>query len=273
MMSRLAQSSWLTRQSQTPLQWASTTLSKLTYSAATLVVGWLCTISSVRAQQNLFNIPSSDITRKGKVFYQHQINLYNDRFESKGHFVYGLGKGWDAGVNVVGKGLVFSPRWEVIHNDKLTYGALFPVVMGTLQKQLIISQRLNLNIGTQAGTNISRFETRRKLHHFTYGMATYEFAPGRRVMGGAYATNRAFVGNGNNLGMLLGYEWRLTDKWYLMGDWLSGHNDTGVGVIGAMFWPSPRLQLCAGALLPNPGTPKPPGIVLEINILGWDGSH
>ena len=233
----------------------------------------LGTFGTAQAQQNLFNIPSGDITPSGKVFYQHQINLYNDRFESKGHFVYGLGKGWDAGLNVVGKGFVFKPQWELIHNDRQLNGALFPVVMGTLQKQFVLSEHLDLNVGTQAGTNISRFQERRVFHHFSYGLATYHVGPGRRIIGGAYATNRNFVGPGNDLGVMLGYEWKLTDKWYLMGDWLSGRNDASAGVIGAMFWPGKNVQFCAGALLPNPSTPKPPGIVLEINILGWTSGH
>jgi hypothetical protein len=233
----------------------------------------LGTFVPLLAQQNLFNIPSADITPKGKVFYQHQINLYSDRFESKGHFVYGLGKGWDAGLNVVGKGVVFKPRWELIHNDQQLDGALFPVVMGTLQKQFVVSNRVNVNVGTQAGTNISRFEYRRTFHHFTYGLANCQFGPGKRIIGGVYATNRNFVGPGNDLGVLFGYEWKLTDKWYLMGDWLSGRNDTGVGVVGTMFWATPKVQFCAGALIPNPSTPKPPGVVLEINILGWGTSH
>ena len=63
-------------------------------------------------QQNLFNIPSGDITSSKKVFYQHQLNVYSDKMESKAHFVYGLGKGWDAGINLVGKGLLYSPEWR-----------------------------------------------------------------------------------------------------------------------------------------------------------------
>ena len=32
----------------------------------------------VQAQQNLFNIPSGDITQKGKIFYQNQFNVYSN---------------------------------------------------------------------------------------------------------------------------------------------------------------------------------------------------
>jgi hypothetical protein len=226
------------------------------------------------AQQNLFNIPSGDITPKNKVFYQHQFNLYSDKFESKGHSVYGLGRGWDAGVNVVSKGFGFRRGGlDWLQNERIENGALSPVVLATLQKQFVLSNRLNLNIGTQAGTNLSRNFNNSQFNHFTYGLFSYQVAPGRRILVGPYATNAALSGPGNQQGLMVGYEWKLTEKWYLMGDWISGRSDQGVGVVGAMFWPTERLQFCAGALLPNPNTPKAAGLVLEINILGWAARH
>lgn len=233
---------------------------------------WLLARTAL-AQQNLFNIPSGDITPKNKVFYQHQLNGYRDKVESKGHFVYGLGRGWDVGVNLVGKAASFAPEWRLLHNDLPRQGALFPVLMGTLQKQWLLGRRTFLNVGTQAGVNLSRRLDRKTLNYFNYGLVTHVFAPGRRVIAGGYLSNPAFVGEGNRGGILVGYEWKLTEKWYLMGDWLSGRNDTGVGVIGAMYWPTKRLQFCAGALLPNPNTPKPMGVVFELNLYGWDLEH
>lgn len=240
---------------------------------SSLLFVFMLVAAPLLAQQNLFNIPSGDITPKNKVFYQHQINLYSDRFESKGHFVYGLGRGWDAGVNLVGTGATFRPNWAMLHNDNIRHGAVYPVALATLQKQFVLSERLNVNVGTQAGTNLSSFADRKTFNHFTYGIASYQFGPGRRLLAGPYVTNAAFAGPGNRAGLMLGYEWKLTDKWYLMGDWLSGRNDTGVGVVGAMFWPGNRIQLCGGVLLANPHTPKPNGFVLEINILGWSAKH
>jgi hypothetical protein len=55
-----------------------------------------------------------------------------------------------------------------------------------------------------------------------------------------------------------------------MGDWMSGSNDAAVSVIGAMYNASKRIQLCAGWQIPNPNTPKPSGLVIEVNLLGWD---
>jgi len=146
-------------------------------------------------------------------------------------------------------------------------------LLGTLQKQWGLGERTFLNLGTQAGFNLSRRLERKQFNHFSYGLVNHHLAPGRRIIVGGYLSNPMFIGEGNRAGLMVGYEWKLTEKWYLMGDWLSGRNDTGVGVIGAMFWPGKHVQLCAGALIPNPRTPKPAGLVLELNLLGWDARH
>ena len=225
----------------------------------------------VVGQQNLFNIPSGDITPQNKIFYQHQFNLYEAKLESKGHFVYGLGSGWDAGINLVGKGVYFSPEWRTKYNSNPANGALYPILMATVQKQFSLSDRLKVNLGAQAGHNLSNRLENKELNYFTYGMGSYYWKGGKsRVVAGIYHANQMFVGDGNTVGIMLGYEINLSKRWYLMGDWLSGNNDSSVGVIGGMYNVSKRVQLCAGALIPNPDTPKPMGIVLEINILTWD---
>lgn len=222
------------------------------------------------AQQNLFNIPSGDITQKKKLFYQHQLNVYRNKLESKAHLVYGLGKGWDAGINLVGKGFYFTPRWRGLYNDNPAKGAVYPILMATGQKQFVVSKHININAGVQAGYNLSNRLENKVLNHFFYGIGSYHFGKGSRGVAGVYHGNRMFLGEGNTAGVLAGYEIKLSKRWYLMGDWVSGRNDGAVAVIGGMFNASKRVQLCAGWLLPNPGTPRPQGIVLEVNLLGWD---
>lgn len=226
--------------------------------------------NNVYAQQNLFNIPSGDITNHKKFFYQHQLNVYKNKLESKAHLVYGLGKGWDAGLNIVGKGFYFSPNWLVLHNDNPSKGAVYPIAMATVQKQFVISHDVQINAGAQVGWNLSNKIQNKELNHFTYLITSYHINTGSKLVGGFYNTNEMFVGQGNTFGVMGGYELKLAKKWYIMGDWVSGNNDASVSVLGAMFNATKRLQLCAGWQIPNPNTPKPMGIVLEINILGWD---
>ena len=221
-------------------------------------------------QQNLFNIPSGDITKEGKVFYQHQFNIYSEKIESKGHFVYGLGKGWDAGVNLVGKGVYFSEEWRLAYNSDSRFGSVYPNLMGTLQKQFNIANKWDFNLGIQIGVNLSEKLDNKELNNFNYALITHHIGKGSRVVGGIYYGNRMFLGQGNDTGLVLGYEMKLNKRFYLMGDWVSGTNNEGVAVLGGMYNLSKRVQLCAGWLLPNQNNPKPQGVVLELNILTWD---
>lgn len=237
-----------------------------------IIIMMLFLISPVcYGQQNLFNIPSGDITPQNKLFYQHQFNVYSNKLESKSHLVYGLGKNWDAGVNLVGKGVYFSPEWRALYNDNPDKGSVYPIVMGTLQKKFNINKHFDVNLGSQVGYNLSSKLNNKELNYYLYGLGVYHFMKGKsRIVGGLYITNTMFVGDGNTFGTMLGYEIKVGKRLYLMGDWVSGRNDASVAVLGGMYNVSKRVQVCAGWQIPNPNTPKPAGLVLELNLLGWD---
>jgi hypothetical protein len=229
------------------------------------------TITKTKAQQNLFNIPSGDITPKGKFFYQHQINTYHNKFESKGHFVYGLGEGWDVGANLVGTGAYFNPEWKAIYNNDFSKGqALTPTLLATLQKQFSVSEKWAVNIGTQSGVNLTAKSEKIQLAYLHYGLVSYQVQHGRKLLIGPYITNNQYVGSGNKVGIQMGYEWKVTDKFYLMGDFISGNNESAVLVPGIMYNVSNRVQLCLGYMLPNPNTQKNQAVVFEFNWYGWN---
>jgi hypothetical protein len=228
-----------------------------------------------RAQQNLFNIPAGDLTPRGKVFYQHQTNVYGPRdAESKNHFVYGLGRQWEVGLNVVNIKMDFRRRGsEVFQTNAGDAGRpLKPLVQLTGQKFWALSSTLSTSLGTQAGTSLLRRsgETARRLTHFTYH--TWVWNPRRhaKVVAGPYLSDRGTLGAGNRAGLLLGAEYPLSRKLLLMGDFISGRNTTSGSVLGFNYLATQRLQLCLGALLPNPGTRNAAGLVVEINLLGYD---
>lgn len=226
---------------------------------------------ALRSQQNLFNIPSGDITEEGKWFYQHQINAYSAKFESKAHVVRGLGKGWDVGANLVGKGAYFQPEWKPLFNDNHQMGALFPLLMLTAQKQWKIKKHLALNIGTQSGFNLSEQFSNKRLAYFHYAQASFFLFHHRlKLVAGGYETSEVFVGSGKSAGFLGGYELKLNRHWMLMGDWISGSHDAGMAVLGAVYNAGKRAQICAGWALPNPNSSRPQGLVVELNIFGWD---
>jgi hypothetical protein len=231
----------------------------------------LCFIANtISAQQNIFNIPSVEATEAKRFFYQHQLNLYTDKVESKGHLVYGLGKGIDIGLNVVGKGLLFEPSVKLSHNDNPKKGPLSPVVMGVFQKIFKVNKRIKIAAGLQSGFNLSNEFENKEHSYWSYGLLSYEISNDIRVLAGGYYTNVMYVGNANVAGLKCGYEWRINKRLYLIGDWISGQNDAAVAVIGGMYNISKRIQLCSGVQIPNFGSNKDMALVLEINILGWD---
>ena len=224
-------------------------------------------------QQNLFNIPSGDLTPTGKFFYQHQTNVYGlGDLESKNHFVYGLGRGWEAGLNVVNLKMDFGNRGDVFTvNRQDPSRPLKPLVQLTGQKFFVLGPRLSSTLGTQVGTNPLRLGgAARRLTHFTYN--TWVWSPRHhvKVVAGPYLSDRGTLGAGNRAGLLLGAEFPVSKKVLLMGDYISGRNAASVSVLGINYLATRRLQLCLGALLPNPGSHNRAGVVFELNLLGYD---
>lgn len=224
------------------------------------------------SQQNLFNIPSGDITPKGTYFYQHQVNVYGtDYMESKSHFVWGLGNGFDAGVNLINVKINPTMNTRFFRDNTDPTSPAAPLLLGTLQKQFELGEQWELNIGTQAGLNFRRTQvSNNPFAHFSYGLVRWDWHHALRITGGVYATNNQFVGTGTNTGIMAGFELPLTRDIYLMGDFVSGNHPSAVAVMGGMVNLSKRIQLCAGYLLPSPSSPAKQGVVFELNVLGFD---
>ena len=238
-----------------------------------LLLLFLLLARTAQAQQNLFNIPAGDLTPAGKVFYQHQTNVYGTHeLESKNHFVYGLGRGWEAGLNVVNIEMDFRNGGDVFAVNRYNPSRpLKPLVQLTGQKFFELGPTLSTSLGTQVGTNPLRFGgAARQLTHFSYNTWVWSPRPHVKVVAGPYLSDRGTLGAGNRAGVLVGAEYPLAKKVLLMGDFISGRNATSVSVLGINYLATRRVQLCLGALLPNPGSQNRAGVVFELNLLGYD---
>ncbi len=225
------------------------------------------------AQQNLFNIPSGDITPEKKAFYQHQLNFYEGKFESKSHIVYGLGKGWDIGFNLINSGFSLKKgQLFQFEQGPISETPLQPIALFTAQKSFKISEKFHFNIGTQVGSNINRYSDNLRFAHYSYGVGLLEVFNHWKLTFGGYYSNDIIKGRGNDAGILLGYEIPIVPhKFYLMGDFISGNNSQAVSVIGLMVPASKKVQFCLGAIIPNMNNQKGNyGVVFELNLLGWD---
>ncbi|NOS91956.1 MAG: hypothetical protein HOP30_08540 [Cyclobacteriaceae bacterium] len=236
----------------------------------------LLIVSNASAQQNLFNIPSGDITRKGKFFYQHQINVYSaNQFESKSHLVYGLGKNWDVGLNLVDLPISFKQGTSLLSaNDAAGKYPFYPLIMATAQKQFDMGHHFQVNIGTQIGGNIPANGGQYNWVYLNYVLGRYNLPDHKGYfIAGPYHANDVYFGpssSGQHIGWMFGYEIPLSSRISLMGDFVSGQNKKSVSTIGGVYNISKRLQLCMAALLAYPNENLSKGAVIEINWYGYD---
>ncbi|WP_143080103.1 hypothetical protein [Hymenobacter arizonensis] len=223
-------------------------------------------------QQNLFNIPAGDLTPKSKFFLQKQVNVLSTQdLESKTHVVYGLGHGWEAGLNVVNVKLNLRREAELVASNQHDRRApMQPLVQATAQKFFFLSNNLKTSVGTQVGTTPVRAVGASRLTHFTYNTWVLEPRHHLKFVAGPYLSDWGTVGAGSQAGLLLGLEVPLTKDLLMMADAVTGTNASGVSVLGINYLLTQRVQLCLGAMLPNPRSGNSAGIVLELNLLGYD---
>jgi hypothetical protein len=238
-----------------------------------LLVGFIV-LASINgfSQQNLFNIPSGDITPKGKQFFQQQININSiQSYAAKTHFVHGLGKGFEVGMNVVNMYFDFSSPNKLItsspYNSTMPY-PYYPLALLTAQKGFTINNNWSATVGTQAGTNLTQSIKGKRFTHYTYALGVYRNEH-IKIVGGPYATNWRFVGGGNNVGVMLGTEIHLNNKWLLMADFISGRHKNAVSVVGVTYNVNPKFQLCLGGQIPNINSKETSALVLEINLFNF----
>jgi hypothetical protein len=194
--------------------------------------------------------------------------------ESKNHFVYGLGKGWEAGVNLINLKMNMSRQAEFLTvNDEGMGMPMKPLLLFTTQKMFRLGEKWKTSIGTQAGFNLAGRDGNHWFTHYTYNLWVLEPKKGLKLMAGPYLSDRQFTGRNNIAGLQAGFEAVVSQKLIFMGDFISGRNATSVSVLGINYALTKRLQLCLGGLVPNPSSENQAGMVLEVNILGFDPVH
>lgn len=208
------------------------------------------------AQQSLFNVPSSDITKTGKFFFQEQINLGKMSGISNTTIDYGLENELEIGFNIFNVDLY--PTNEMKN----------PYVLANFQKGFTINEHYKIGVGTQTGITPP-------IHNEEIGIPSFSFFNNQLDLGeyghynlGAYHANHAYAGEGDSFGMMAGIEYPLLEKqFHLMGDILTGNNDLSVAVLGFVIFLPQNWQLSFGAQLPAPTSDNDYGAVIEFTKL------
>lgn len=220
----------------------------------TLMIAGFC--GTALGQQNLFNVPSSDITEKGQWFFQEQLNLASSGV-SNTTIDYGLGKGFEVGLNLFGLDL-YHRRGEAIDPEPLL----------NLQKRFDLTESWGLGIGTQLGAMVPLHRDETRFSAFNYVNNQVRLGDFGKVFAGGYFANDAYTGAKSEAGFMAGVEipiWH--EKLHFQADYIHGSTPIGVGVVGFVLFLPHRWNFSIGAQVPAIHSHNECGLVLEFTRL------
>ena len=244
-----------------------------------LFLCWLLFICQTGfAQQNLFNVPSSEITAAKKAFFQQQSNLTAEDWQFVSTVSYGLGRKTEIGLNVYG--IRLNPRLRdsvLLTNGNLREGALYPALLLNAQKAFRLTEILQTSLGTQTGLNLG---ADKRLLSYNYLNVTAQLEQTQtRLIAGLHTFNKAFVGDRNGseqtdaannwfAGFHLGVQQSIIrDKLELTADFISGKHELGESAWGLDYHLTKTWVLSAAYQLPNPQSAVQPGVIIGLTYV------
>lgn len=217
-----------------------------------LIILFCCVLihAAIFSQQNFINVPSTEVTSKNKIFFQQQINI-NELVQSNTTLDFGLGKGFEAGVNVLG--LNFNEKTKsFFNNDTNDVDPYNPLVTINGLKYFEITNKVSIGVGGQTGANF-------RVNHPTYPASlAYANLKLENLLGqnsncvfGAYYNSRHYGGKGNRFGVWAGAEIPVKQNFHIMAESVLGDNSICYSSLGVIYYPRPRLPITLGLQIPN----------------------
>jgi len=207
------------------------------------VIFLFLTILTVQAQQTIFNVPSSDILDKDKVYVEFdalfKTNNHRDvrRFSSfVPRIVVGTGKNVEAGLNVTGNiqpgadSTTLSPnvKWRIYNNEEKGVS----VVVG--DNIFIPVRKKSYNIG-----------------NYAYAQVSKTFKSKTRLSAGGYHFTKNVVAVKARAGGQFGLEQTINKYLNINADWITGKHAAGYFTPGIAFKPHPKITGYVGYSVGN----------------------
>lgn len=199
------------------------------------------------SQQTLFNVPSADVTEKGKIFLQHEAQFSNKFGLFTEYSALGIGKNTELDFTLIGVGTnnvanevlgvgfkSFLPLHEK-SETKLTFGTLVPISLR------------GKGVGGYAYSHLSTRLPKLKT---------------RLTAGGFVGTTTVF--GRDFISVIAGIEQPITKNFGLVMDWYSGKHPNGFLIPGFYYTFKP-CTLWAGYQIHNNKANGDNGFVIEIS--------
>lgn len=204
----------------------------LTKTAISFAVFFMTAIGA-QAQQTIFNVPSTDVLDKGKVYVEFGSTFKPNNQEASRKFssfvprvVVGAGKNVEVGLNLTGNiqpgsdttTIVPAIKWRPYLDEKKGVA----IVLGD---HLFIPVR---NRGYKIG-------------NYAYAQVSKTFSTKTRITGGVYHFTKNVVAPAQRAGGQFAIEQPITDKFGIAADYYTGKHAAGYFTPGINFKPHPKV--------------------------------
>jgi hypothetical protein len=231
--------------------------SRISWSAICwLLVACFAFPAEALAQQSFFNVPSVTRTADHDIFLQEQLNLAIEGGESNFTAATGLGRGFEAGLNI----------FHVdVYGDYVSESAR-NIFMGNLAWTSDFSDVFTLQAGIQAGAGRHEETGHYTTGIFSWAMGRYDWhAPRLAFALGAYAGTEGHLAPGWPAGPMAAVEWIAIPDWLILqGDVLMGNHESAYAVAGFALLLPHGWQLAPGMAIPSPHVSNDLTLVVEI---------
>jgi hypothetical protein len=199
----------------------------------------LCGVfSATHAQQTIFNVPSTDVLDKGKVYGEFDASFKLTDSDAVNKFssfvprvVVGAGSNVEVGLNITGN---IQPG-----ADSTT---LAPAIKWKPY------QGKNNGVAIVVGDHVF-IPVRNRAYNagnYVYVELSKTFKSGTRLTAGGYDFTRNVVSYANRAGGQFGFEQPLNKKFTFAADWFTGRHSAGYVTPGVVFKASPKVTGYAG---------------------------
>ena len=206
-------------------------------------------LSLVHAQQTVFNVPTTDVLDKGKVYFELDISAKPNDSDALNKFssfvprlVVGAGNRVEVGLNILGNiqpgpdSTTFAPavKWKIYDGGNNGWA----IAVG--DNVFIPVRNKSYDVGTYAYTMVQKtFKTKTRVG-----------------FGGYFFSKNVVAPNANRAGGQFTFEQPVTDKFGLGADWFTGKHANGLFTSGGYYKLTKKLTGYAGYSVANANASK-----------------
>ena len=217
-------------------------------------------------QKNLISVPMAETVADKKVLVQPSIAANEDLIQLGNILTFGFGNNFQGGINVTDVTFNFGPEDEFFPIEKVQPG-VNPEVLINLQKGFKLNSNIWLAVGTLSGANIATEGTNFSMFNYFNGQ-TQVLGKNTVLLGVYHGEETYLVTDEQKFGIMAGLTIPLTQKWTLLGDYISGDHARSYIHSGIEYKLSSAWAIIGAAGFPAPDSGNKTTGILQITYLG-----